>query len=1080
MGSSRGHGATAKKDKIRETPPADNSSRRRLKTRTALETVGTVVYQARLTSIAVSFPNHYTIHPVPVAATMRLLGRSNAQETPTTKTSDVVLQLGDADLPVKAERLLGTSSPFARRRKKKENRDSFQHVHSEEQKNLGRLLATQEALLDTMPDNGGLRPWPTINSQQSRSVNDLLQPSMSRKATKSSTTNGQNGQVRKEGSDSTLRSYYDARRLPTAVSQQTSASAVRDMALRKGSPMIHDISSEPNFNAQQLLPQSSPRSDTRRRRPSNPSSSKRRPKLDLASLFPQPKSSSRPMLSPSKLMHSPSAITNVSEFFPPDTVHLQLRRPSANARFESAKSVPLNTQPGRAKVFEKDVYDSAKVNVRRPPKGIQNWFDGFDISSDESEPDPEQKVLSAEAFSAAHVFNPALGPSRARVAPTPRLAAKDPVMENLQAIDVAKEQLKLAQLRLLERRGSEHTTAVDSAVSSPPQDDSKQESRIATSRLQDHSVLSLSSSSEDDQDDLLHIRDSLALPSDVSESELMLGSASSMGMERLSAVPKKLQTNRSIGRDSHSTVQTSGSIPIINGDDLLPMTSPALPRESSIPREKTELRRPPIPKRITSTSYSNPNPDIPKLKDAFGEDMNAPTRKAYTDRASTAPSAQEEHDSVANETSNTFPSDASRMMVVTDEEMALLEMMRRKRAAMQKNSFTEGYKLALKTEQEQLKKRRLSAQQTALGLLKEKEERNKSRRASRLDGLEEENDDKPRKLSALKKEEVDKALKIERFLAMEMPIEAAFPSPPTSGHPSRMPMEDDVSPKQTLETLPQTRYFKSHSAGKAGFNTKSNGNQNESVATPDQELSNMLDQFREMSSSTDVDGAFPTPPSARKTERRANRRWSRLSPVTQEDIPAIPERSPSRPRLETMRAEPSYRSEREARTSSYASGSEPLLDTAESLEQRSAYHLSPNLDFQPLDFSPHIMSTPSLSTSRASPLTPTFPLPSGADHVGVKVLGSDNASLRSRAYTPDTDLSLRAAEYSDAAPTGASSSRRIGKRKPAPLESLKTEAPQRVGSITSITSAGEDVLAAWNALGGGRDAYKARTRMRGA
>ncbi|KAG7008391.1 ATP-dependent DNA helicase MER3 [Physcia stellaris] len=72
-------------------------------------------------------------------------------------------------------------------------------------------------------------------------------------------------------SSSTLRSYYDATKTPLSVSQQTSASSARDMALRKGCPSIssplarhdssdsiedgayHDISPEP-FDPQQDRP----------------------------------------------------------------------------------------------------------------------------------------------------------------------------------------------------------------------------------------------------------------------------------------------------------------------------------------------------------------------------------------------------------------------------------------------------------------------------------------------------------------------------------------------------------------------------------------------------------------------------------------------------------------------------------------------------------------------------------------------------------------------------------------------------------------------------------------------------------
>ena len=44
--------------------------------------------------------------------------------------------------------------------------------------------------------------------------------------------------MRHEGSDSTLKSYYDRQKSPLSISQQTSASSARDLALRKGFPPV--------------------------------------------------------------------------------------------------------------------------------------------------------------------------------------------------------------------------------------------------------------------------------------------------------------------------------------------------------------------------------------------------------------------------------------------------------------------------------------------------------------------------------------------------------------------------------------------------------------------------------------------------------------------------------------------------------------------------------------------------------------------------------------------------------------------------------------------------------------------------
>lgn len=82
---------------------------------------------------------------------------------------------------------------------------------------------------------------------------------------------------------------------------------------------------------------------------------------------------------------SPSSTTNRIGSHPFDQL-FQRSRPSQ--RETTSALIAFNdsqSQEIRPKVFDMNAYDSAKVNIRRPPKGIQNWFDGFDISSDEEE-----------------------------------------------------------------------------------------------------------------------------------------------------------------------------------------------------------------------------------------------------------------------------------------------------------------------------------------------------------------------------------------------------------------------------------------------------------------------------------------------------------------------------------------------------------------------------------------------------------------------------------------------------------------------------------------------------------------------
>ncbi|OAG12237.1 uncharacterized protein CC84DRAFT_1211830 [Paraphaeosphaeria sporulosa] len=185
-------------------------------------------------------------------------------------------------------------------------------------------------------------------------------------------------------SNSTLRSHYDAKSSPLAISQQTSDSAVRDMALRKGYPQIssHDREHVPSPLAQEM--EDGSRRDSRRGKPA---------RLDLSKLFPKPKGQGghefgATLLSPNKLVNSPTAMSTVSDYFPRPMTREPTPTPRTPAKLTKpqpkqqipAPSAPKLTSPVRTQ--QRDVYDNAKINVRRPPRGVQHWFDALSDDSD--------------------------------------------------------------------------------------------------------------------------------------------------------------------------------------------------------------------------------------------------------------------------------------------------------------------------------------------------------------------------------------------------------------------------------------------------------------------------------------------------------------------------------------------------------------------------------------------------------------------------------------------------------------------------------------------------------------------------
>ncbi|EMC97830.1 hypothetical protein BAUCODRAFT_405328 [Baudoinia panamericana UAMH 10762] len=885
--------------------------------------------------------------------------------------------------------------------------------------------------------------------------------------------------------------FYDPSKEPYYVSQQTSASAVRDMGLRKGSPIAfhHDTNSDTTLVKKPLKSALKKRKSEARKQPdtsglSRTNSSGR--KLDLSQMFSHPRAQSRSLFSPYGSVYSPSADVNAPSYFTPETV--QLKRPGPDGRFENPKTTnlspvqPINTS--RIKIFEPDIFDSAKTNVRRPPKGIQNWFDGFDISSEEDEADPGNDLHEVDPHDLAADYNrPALidpWSKAAKEQPNPyHKGSQDALEDRARAIEPAKERLQ-ERLRVTDERKGSVASHVSSDHTSRRRGG---ESRLAMSELGSQSVLSLSDSGDD-------VEDGVDLANDVEDDLADADFDLSVPPEKLVEPAQKVKTQRSKPRDSaprHSastqlTSQTSGSIPIKLTDDGSLPDIPTLPNS----------------KRTTNISYNHPTQQA--LRKLTGQGSQASVG-LNNQRAPKTPT-QEYQETVgetvvSGETVSPAPTEASRIMAVTEEEMILLEMMRRKRAAMQKNSFTEGYQLALKREQEQLAKRRESAQQTAMKILRAKEDRQKCRRGSKTAESGAANDVKPelRRYSQLRKEDVDRALKVERFLASaETPTISEFPEPPCE---TRSMHGLGFKPLQNaFEVLSPSTY--NAKPGKSAEDLPPSPSHESSPALDSHELEDhhlRVRQFLALSGTSD--GLSSIAPTATKTPLASFHRNMGASPTSaleENTIPDVPERSPHRMSRLYELGRKDRKGVLSERSPSYGSDSvspherkqdRPTPPSREaSKDGQPPYYLSPNFDFAPLDFSAtQLSASPSISTSRASPLTPTFATAPPSDKPTTDGAYSSDASLRGRTVTPDTDLASLSTQ-GPVAGTTASSKKQSGKaRKAQPrLESIVSSGVDARGSIASsiasITSAGADVLAAWAELGGKSETLPSKRRVR--
>ncbi len=185
------------------------------------------------------------------------------------------------------------------------------------------------------------------------------------------------------GSSSTLRSYYDPARSPLSISQQTSASSARDMALRKGqtiisSPLSQDASAD-----------ISPAAVEDEQRPaSNPAPAHNPIRLDLSDLFPQPHLSTRPMLSVDEVSKSPRQMSDLSSPQSAGRPNWWKRRKAKESRPRETKTPPEDPRPDSLDLG----VDTLKMNIKKPKAGAQHWFDG--LSED---PAPGTEVDANEA-----------------------------------------------------------------------------------------------------------------------------------------------------------------------------------------------------------------------------------------------------------------------------------------------------------------------------------------------------------------------------------------------------------------------------------------------------------------------------------------------------------------------------------------------------------------------------------------------------------------------------------------------------------------------------------------------------------
>ncbi|KAL5435656.1 hypothetical protein PMIN07_012191 [Paraphaeosphaeria minitans] len=514
-------------------------------------------------------------------------------------------------------------------------------------------------------EHGGYR-LPTRPTLSNRASSNLIPPNIA--YDDETNYSSASRHLHPTASNSTLRSHYDASSSPLAISQQTSDSAVRDMALRKGYPQIsvHDREHVSSPLAQEI--EDCSRRDNRRGKPA---------RLDLSKLFPKPKGHGghefgATLLSPNKLVNSPTAMSTVSDYIPRPMTReptptsrtpAKLTKPQPKQQI-SAPSAPKPTSPVRTR--KRDVYDNAKINVRRPPRGVQHWFDALSDDSDEGDEDGID--------TATHTLQPANHP---RQYPPVRKPSQNSLVQEATTSRNQRTSQYLDPRRNHHFHGHQHLYGNTAAhrLNSQSELSLHSQSSLGTTRtkesafsknnLQDSSVLSFSSSEDESERTRpsgrkVSVRDSIDIGED--SGEIVIGQAQAFEVR-----PNFHSRRPSAGKLSlMSTSTNTATIEMMYTPE--PPITPAH-RNSPSGRRASHTRQPSV---------------IPEVEE----------RRPQTARLrSQSPSARSIRTSKSEPKSH---EEMQKFMAVTPEEQALLEALRKKRLAMAQQK--QGYESTSKQE----------------------------------------------------------------------------------------------------------------------------------------------------------------------------------------------------------------------------------------------------------------------------------------------------------------------------------------------------------------------------------------------
>ena len=608
----------------------------------------------------------------------------------------------------KAERTLGASEPEAAdsKKKKRQLRNGFMSV----------ILADVDGESTQTPDE---YPFPGMQTpaESSRGPSYFLNRQGSSPLLGEQYANGSteaeyfsrlpSPQARRAGSAMTLRAHYDPARSPLAISQQTSASSARDMALRKGCPEVTRPATHHSVQAVKSNDPSRPhsRSPSADSRISGSSIKKitaiprRRPSVtDPPTLYPYADRAFHAVSPPPALINSTL----------PKPLPTQQTASSSGSKWwqrkAASKTPPPSSSTGRQthqQPFEQN-FSSIKVNVKRPKPGTpgdRNWFDGVE---------DDEPII-------ADLQHPELSTRQTRQKQEPPLSISEIMSLEPRGIEITSRKSSFSNK-------SQHTATMTRKLSfrldssSPPSRPLPAGVSTPTGDIHSGSSPTLSqpphttSSSPSNT-----IRNDPKIPSNDSIQSTINGRVMHAGMNLQLESFLELSSSEDEGGESSATFEIQPSYRRHKIRASIEKAS----YDSEVSVGNAQRAKPVRPRSIVNRNTNRPNPAIanssemvPPVPSIPGKPQPGPRtsstrwREIMEDKALSTESTIDSRESSVNGdihariTHSRRPQRnpslrGSKMMKVTQEEEKLLEAMREKRASIRQDDFEKGFKTAM-------------------------------------------------------------------------------------------------------------------------------------------------------------------------------------------------------------------------------------------------------------------------------------------------------------------------------------------------------------------------------------------------